>query len=514
MAQEAEEKKRMEDSESSPQMSEMTNAESDVTSGEEESTTGATEGTSNLRRRSSRFKSVDSRNLLDEIPVDKKQEDNNSSSAARVEVASNTKFTLRPSSPAHRKIKESPLSSDAIFHQSHAGLFNLCVVVLVAVNSRLIIENLMKYGLLIRTGFWFSSKSAKDWPLLMCGLSLPIFPLLALMVEKLKIHTPVSEQFVAFLYLIITSAGILYPGYVIHRVQSAILSGLTLILIAVTGWMKLVSYAHTNADVRALIKADDKLDTPQGAAKVDYPDNINIKNLTYFMVAPTLCYQLSYPRSDMIRKGWVVRQVGKLLVFVGLMGFITEQYINPTVKNSQHPLKGNYLYALERILKLSIPTLYVWLCMFYCFFHLWLNIVAEVLRFGDREFYKDWWNAKTVEEYWRMWNMPVHRWMVRHIYFPCIRVGIPKLVAVIIVFAISGLFHEVAIGVPCHMLRCWAFLGIMLQVPLVFLTNRIQERYQNSMVGNMVFWFFFCIVGQPMCVLLYYHDVVNNFPNT
>lgn len=27
-----------------------------------------------------------------------------------------------------------------------------------------------------------------------------------------------------------------------------------------------------------------------------------------------------------------------------------------------------------------------------------LNILAEVLCFGDREFYKDWWNAKTVEE--------------------------------------------------------------------------------------------------------------------
>lgn len=27
-----------------------------------------------------------------------------------------------------------------------------------------------------------------------------------------------------------------------------------------------------------------------------------------------------------------------------------------------------------------------------------LNIVAEVLRFGDREFYKDWWNATTIEE--------------------------------------------------------------------------------------------------------------------
>lgn len=35
--------------------------------------------------------------------------------------------------------------------QSHAGLFNLCIVVLVAVNSRLIIENIMKVYLFILT---------------------------------------------------------------------------------------------------------------------------------------------------------------------------------------------------------------------------------------------------------------------------------------------------------------------------------------------------------------------------
>ncbi|CAK9144145.1 unnamed protein product [Ilex paraguariensis] len=73
----------------------------------------------------------------------------------------------------------------------------------------------------------------------------------------------------------------------------------------------------------------------------------------------------------------------------------------------------------------------------------WLNILAELLCFGDREFYKDWWNAKTVEEYWRMWNMPVHKWMVRHIYFPCLRNGIPKGVAVLISFLVSAIFHEV-----------------------------------------------------------------------
>ena len=43
---------------------------------------------------------------------------------------------------------------------------------------------------------------------------------------------------------------------------------------------------------------------------------------------------------------------------------------------------------LERMLKLSLPTLYWWLAMFYTLFDLWLNVLAEILRFGDREFYK------------------------------------------------------------------------------------------------------------------------------
>jgi len=45
----------------------------------------------------------------------------------------------------------------------------------------------------------------------------------------------------------------------VYRVQSAILSGLILILIALTGWMKLVSYAHTNSDIRALVQAGEKV---------------------------------------------------------------------------------------------------------------------------------------------------------------------------------------------------------------------------------------------------------------
>ncbi|XP_039845336.1 diacylglycerol O-acyltransferase 1-2-like [Panicum virgatum] len=75
----------------------------------------------------------------------------------------------------------------------------------------------MKYGLLIRAGFWFSARSLGDWPLLMCCLTLPIFPLVALMAEKLIRRKLIGEHVVILLHIIITTSVIIYPAVVILK---------------------------------------------------------------------------------------------------------------------------------------------------------------------------------------------------------------------------------------------------------------------------------------------------------
>jgi hypothetical protein len=82
----------------------------------------------------------------------------------------------------------------SFFPQSHAGLFNLSVVILLAVNSRLIIENLMKYGLLLRFDVSHLTQALRDWPLLVCALSVPLFPVLAVQLEKWKIKSPALSE--------------------------------------------------------------------------------------------------------------------------------------------------------------------------------------------------------------------------------------------------------------------------------------------------------------------------------
>ncbi|KAA3681777.1 diacylglycerol O-acyltransferase 1 [Paragonimus westermani] len=237
---------------------------------------------------------------------------------------------------------------------------------------------------------------------------------------------------------------------------------------------------------------------------VTYPNNLTLEGLYYFMLAPTLCYELNFPRTLSIRTSFVLKRLFEMIFLNQLILCLTQQWMLPTLKNSVAPIaQSDFSQIIERCLKLAIPNHLIWLLFFYSTFHSFLNVVGELTRFGDRFFYSDWWNAESVPAFWSKWNIPVHRFARRHIYLPLIGCGLTRPHAGIVVFLISALLHEFLISVPLKMPRMWAFLCMFSQMPYAMLVNRLFPR--GGAWGNVAVWMTL-IIGQPLAMLFYFHD--------
>lgn len=241
---------------------------------------------------------------------------------------------------------------------------------------------------------------------------------------------------------------------------------------------------------------------------VKYPNNLTISDIYYFMFSPTLCYELNFPRSGRIRKAFLLRRALEVMIGINLLMALVQQWIIPSVVNSLIPFSEmNLGLAAERILKLAIPNHLIWLTWAYLLFHSYLNTLAEILQFADRLFYKEWWNAGNIGIFWRTWNIPVHQWFVRHVYKPILGIkGCSKIHATTVVFLVSAILHEYVVSVPLQMFKAYAFLGMFLQIPLMRISTIAQE-YLGNRGGNIIVWLSL-IIGQPLALLMYYHDFV------
>jgi len=475
------------------------------------------------------------------------------------EVSSEWKKRTGP--PAHNQICDSVLAWRRLTLSENRGFLVLMMIWLFVVNFRMVIENSLKYGirfaplafikaLLVPQHVARGPSTLICWSVMAAAIVLPVFiekfAALFLNLELKKkaglnkktdsdnstiimkvanttssssggTSTAAAEWLFLGLHVIVLLGMIGGVWHAVTLTAADPLPGFVATMMMIVIGMKVISYIHINHAHRQARRSGEVVPGERGSGlKVPgwksselpkYPENITFKNMAYFMVAPTLCYQLAYPWDPLIRLRRVMKRALSLFFLVSLMLFITEQYIEPAIDNSIKPLQEmDWLRMLERVLKLAIPTLVYWLVMFYTVFHVWLNLLAEVTHFGDREFYSYWWNATTMGEYWRLWNMPVHKWMLRHVYFPCLNVGMNKLVAGGMTFFVSAVLHEVGVGMPLNMLRFWSFAAIMGQLPMIYLTEQLRAKTGNGDVGNAIFWISFCFLGQPLALILYFHD--------
>lgn len=104
-----------------------------------------------------------------------------------------------------------------------------------------------------------------------------------------------------------------------------------------------------------------------------------IFHLFYFWVAPTLCFQLEFPRSPCFRWRFFCCRLFELITCTIMIHILIQQYSVPTVVNSlEYLVQLNFILIIERLLLLSMSNICIWLLSFYAFFHSFLNCVSEV----------------------------------------------------------------------------------------------------------------------------------------
>nr|XP_016846592.1 PREDICTED: sterol O-acyltransferase 2 isoform X1 [Anolis carolinensis] len=165
----------------------------------------------------------------------------------------------------------------------------------------------------------------------------------------------------------------------------------------------------------------------------------------YFLFCPTLIYRENYPRTPHVRWRYVIENFAKFLGCLFYGSLLFKCLSIPIFSNmNKQPLTLRRLVL--SVFNATLPALYLVLLMFFCFFHCWLNAFAEMLRFADRGFYKDWWNATSFPTFFRTWNVVVHDWLYYYIYQDLLWVFKAKAqsVALLSTFIISGVVHEYA----------------------------------------------------------------------
>ncbi|XP_057647316.1 sterol O-acyltransferase 2 [Chionomys nivalis] len=220
----------------------------------------------------------------------------------------------------------------------------------------------------------------------------------------------------------------------------------------------------------------------------------------YFLFCPTLIYRETYPRTPSIRWNYVAKNFAQALGCILYACFILCRLCVPVFANmSREPFSTRAL--LLSVLHATGPGIFMLLLIFFAFLHCWLNAFAEMLRFGDRMFYRDWWNSTSFSNYYRTWNVVVHDWLYSYVY----QDGLwllgrqSRRAAMLGVFLMSATVHEY---IFCFVLGF--FYPVMLMLFLVFggLLNFTMNDRHTGPAWNVLMWTLL-FLGQGIQVSLY-----------
>uniref|UniRef100_A0A452RXI1 O-acyltransferase n=1 Tax=Ursus americanus TaxID=9643 RepID=A0A452RXI1_URSAM len=294
-------------------------------------------------------------------------------------------------------------------------------------------------------------------------------------------HPLVHSLFHCFLFMIFQIAVLgLGPTYVVLAYTLPPASRCIVILEQIRFIMKAHSFVRENVP-RVLNSAKEKSKT------IPIP---TVNQYLYFLFAPTLIYRDNYPRTPTVRWGYVAMQFLQVFGCFFYVYYIFERLCAPLFRNiKQEPFSARVLVLC--VFNSILPGVLMLLLIFFAFLHCWLNAFAEMLRFGDRMFYKDWWNSTSYSNYYRTWNVVVHDWLYYYAYkdFLWFFTKRFKSAAMLAVFAVSAVVHEYALAVILNFFYPVLFVLFMFfGMAFNFIVNDSRKRpIWNVMVWTSLF---------------------------
>jgi len=237
-----------------------------------------------------------------------------------------------------------------------------------------------------------------------------------------------------------------------------------------------------------------------------YPQNVTLYNFLEFTCFPTLVYEPLYPRTSSVRIVYLIEKVVMSLAVMSFMFAILERFMLRSLTSTSQSA------PIRTIIELLVPATLIEICGFFVVFDCLLNCLAELTCFADREFYQDWWNSTSFEEFARKWNRPVHEFLLRHVYYESMSTyRFSRGLALAGTFVFSIVLHEVVLCACLHKFSPWLAALSLLQLPLMPVMNT--RHFKNKPLGNIVFWVGI-IVGMPMTCVLYARDYCETYDCT
>jgi len=336
-------------------------------------------------------------------------------------------------------------------------------------------------------------------------LSILLYPVFAMLLiyrlEFLLSRGQIRWECALCLYVAVIMTGLAMPVVSLRRKENLdlLIQNLVVCLFFIILSLKLVSFIQVNKRFR------EKLESKES---IEYPANLSLTNLACFWLSPTLVYRPQDSPCKEIRVAFIVKKAVEVFILQAIARQGMSLMPNVVEESLKAADKEDLLLFLERFLTLALAFNLVWMISFYLVFVSFLQLMAEISRSQDRVFFLAWWNASTMDEFWRRWNLPVHRWCVKHIYVPFVESNYSKSSALFAVFVTSAILHEYMISCPIQITGHFALVGFLGQPPLMKMSEYVKNRY-GSRAGNLLVWSFL-VFGNTSGVLVYYKEVLRD----